>query len=383
MDKEEKIRIYLDNNAATYIDPRIFDAYVHSLKNCWANPSSAHREGQRAKGLLAEARAKIAKVFDVPSQHIVFFSSATEALNTLIRGLLIPRPHSHVITSVTEHAAVWQCCKRFEKEGHSVSFLPTHSYGALAPQALQEAVRTNTTGICLMSVNNETGVLTDIQACASIAENHNIPFVVDGVAGLGKEPFTLFPGVSAACFSSYKIHGPCGVGFAVLNHGVSFQPLLEGGGQELGRRSGSENVCAIYACALAVELAFSEMKTAAAKMVYLRDRFEKTLSDKLSGIQINGDGPRVCNTSNIAFDGVNGEELLIQLDLAGVSASHGAACAAGALEPSRILLEMGFSRERAASSVRFSLSKFTTVSEIDQAVNDIVQAVQRQRTLRA
>lgn len=375
----ESRRIFLDYNAATPIDSRIFEEFVRSKKEVWGNASSLHREGQAAKSLLAEARSRIARLFSVSPQQVVFFSTATEALTTLIYGLLAPSKGAHVITSVAEHAAVWQCCRTFQHEERTASFLKVGAYGAVAPEDLEKAITDKTTGIALMSVNNETGIITDIKGCAAVAQAHGIPLLVDGVAQLGKAPFVMYDGVAAACFSSYKIYAPCGVGFAILNQGVSFQPLIEGGGQESGRRGGSENVAAIHACSLALELVIAEMDEVSARMEKLRDLFEKLVMSELSGVYINGEGPRIGNTSNLAFDDIDGEGLLIQLDLAGVAASHGAACASGSVEASRVLLEMGYSAQRAASSLRFSLGKKTTEADVREAAALVTRSVLLQR----
>jgi len=371
-------RIYLDNNAATVIDPEVLAAYIYAVKECWANPSSTHREGQRAKGVLEEARTKIASAFDLPAQQVVFFSSATEALNTTIKGLLCSPIGGHIITTGVEHAAVWETCRWLEAQGQEVSFLSVGPYGAPKVEDVERAMQKNTIGLVLMSVNNETGVKTDIEAMASLAESYRIPLIVDAVAQLGKEPCMLYPGIAAACFSSYKVHGPCGVGFALLNYGVSCSPLLHGSGQERGRRSGTENVSAIYACSHAVEICLNELPQIAPRVKKLRDRFERNLL-ALPGLELNGEGPRVGNTSNIAFSDLSGEELLIQLDLLGVAASHGAACSAGALEPSRVLLEMGYLKSRADGSVRFSLGKYTSEQDVSNAVQLIAQAVEKLR----
>lgn len=375
----QQSRVYFDYNAATPMDPRVAAEYMRARQEVWANASSIHKEGQTARALLAEARSRIAQRFGVPAQQVVFFSTATEALTTLITGLLAPVRGAHVITSVAEHAAVWKCCSMLQQEGKGATFLKVGNYGAVTPEALEEAITDSTTGIALMSVNNETGVITDISRCASIAAQHNVPFVVDGVAQLGKLPFVMHDGISAVCVSSYKIYAPSGVGVAVLNHGVSFRPLIPGGGQESGRRGGSENVPAIYACALALELVLEEMAEASARMERLRDLFETLVFNGVAGVSVNGEGPRISNTSNLAFDGVDGEGLIIQLDLAGISTSHGAACASGSVEASRVLLEMGYSPQRALSSVRFSLGKQTTEQDVRTVAAAVVHCVQQQR----
>ncbi len=374
-------RIYVDYNAATPIDPRVYSEYIRVRHEMWANASSIHREGQAAKAMLADARSRVARVFSVSPQQVVFFSTATEALTTFIHGVLAPKRGAHVITSVAEHAAVWQCCRMLQQHDEaSVTFLRVGSYGAPTPEDVQEAITERTTGIALISVNNETGVVTDIKGCAAVAAQYGIPLLVDGVAQLGKLPFSMYDGVTAACFSSYKMYAPSGVGFAIMRQDVSLRPLIPGGGQEFGRRGGSENVPAIYACALALELLIAEMADNSARMERLRDLFEELVFEGLSGVSVNGEGPRVNNTSNLAFEGVDGEGLLIQMDLAGVAASHGAACSSGALEPSRVLLEMGYSPQRAASSVRFSVGKGTTEEDVRAAANVVIRCVQQQRS---
>lgn len=373
-------RIFLDYNAASPLDPRVEESYKKALKDGWGNPGSTHFEGQASRSMLAEARERIAQVFSVSSQQVVFFSCATEALNTLIMGLSGPE-RTHIITSGVEHAAVWETCRFLEKGHRDVTFLSVGAHGAAKLDQVASAITEKTKLIVLMSVNNETGVMTDIAHIAELAAYYKIPFVVDAVAHFGKAPFTFFDGLSAACFSGYKIHGPSGVGFAITQNGLLFKPLLHGGGQESKRRSGSENVPAIFATAVAVEIAAQELNSAIFSMTKCRDRFEEQILAQLSGVYVNGPEKRVSNTSNLAFSGIHGEELLMQLDLAGISASHGAACSAGALEPSRVLLEMGFSQERAKSSVRFSFGKNSTEEEVDTAAQSVIQTVRQMRRM--
>ena len=372
-------RIYLDYNAATPVDPRVLESYMWARKEIWANASSIHREGQAAKALLAQARNHIARRFDVPASHIVFFSTATESLTTLLRGLIASDKKKKILTSVAEHVAVWQLCQTLSKEGVDVSFLPAGTFGAVRPETLEAALDDHVGGIALMSVNNETGVCTDVAAIAALAFERKIPLLVDGVAQLGKSPFVMERGISAACFSAYKMYAPCGVGFAVLGRGATFTPLIEGGGQESGRRGGSENVAAIHACSVALDYLLDEMAETSVRVSRLRDLFEKTLRASCPGVLVNGEGPRIDNCSNLAFDGVDGEDLLIQLDLAGVAASHGAACSSGSMEASRVLLQMGYSIERVRSSLRFSLGIPTTEEEVLRAAEIVSTCVRKQR----
>jgi cysteine desulfurase len=230
-----------------------------------------------------------------------------------------------------------------------------------------------------MAVNNETGVKTDIEAIAAIAQEHKIPFFVDAVALMGKEEFRIPTGVSAMAFSGHKFHAPKGIGFLMVRSSLKLAPLLIGGDQEYGKRAGTENLSGITGMATAIEILRTELPSASKRMEELRNKFEHELMQRLPDVSINGQGPRVVNTSNLAFQGVEGETLLTALDLAGIAVSHGSACASGALEPSRILLNMGCSKEVAASSIRFSLSRFTTQQEIEFCIEAIVKVVLKLR----
>jgi cysteine desulfurase len=286
----------------------------------------------------------------------------------LLKGFFTEAPRGHIITSSVEHAACYNTVKALEKAGCRVTYLDPGPVGAVTPEAVKKNITYDTRLISLMAVNNETGVKTDIEAIAQIAQERGIPFIVDGVALLGKERFIIPDGVTAMAFSGHKIHAPKGVGFAFVRKSLKLIPYLTGGPQEAGRRAGTEDLLAICGLGRAVELLQTQLDSSITEMQRLRDHFEKSLL-ALGNVVINGDGPRVCNTSNLAFLGLEGEALLMKLDLEGVAASHGSACTTGALEPSRILLNMGFSQDRAAASLRFSLSRYTTQEEIDRAIH--------------
>lgn len=372
-------KIYLDNNASTPIDPRVLEVVIKDLSESVGNPSGIHSFGQHSRQKLSKARQTIAQALGVNAHEIVFTSGGTEGANYILRGFFSERPAGHLITSDIEHACVYGCAKFLEANGCAATFLSAGSSGVISPDAVRAALRPHTRLIALMAVNNETGVKTDLEAIAAIAQEANVFLFVDGVALLGKEHFSIPAGVSAMSFSGHKIHAPKGVGFAIVRSKLPLQPLLIGGEQEFGRRAGSENLSGIVGLAEAVRLLKEELPDAEQKMRALRDYFESELMRRLEGITINGSGMRVCNTSNICFAGVEGETLLTALDMAGIAVSHGSACSSGALEPSRVLLNMGLTRAQAASSVRFSLSRRTTKEEIDRTLEVLQGLVKRLR----
>lgn len=364
--------IYLDNNATTFLDPSINDL-LHSINSTLlGNPGSTHRFGQQAKSQLADAQRRCALFFGVKPEEIIFTSGATEALNLLLSNS--PK-QGHVITSSLEHSAVLEPLKRC---GALVTYLdPLPGSGAVTAAQIQAAIQINTSMIVLSAANNETGIKIELNEIAALAQKTGIAFVVDGVSWLGKDRFSLPSGVLAVCFSGHKIHGPLGVGVAIVRKPFKVSPLIVGGGQQRGVRAGTENLPAILGFARALELLDD---TWIIQMSTLRNRFEEGILAHLTHVIIHGKNePRVCNTSNIAFLGVDGETLVMALDLAGVAASHGSACSSGALESSRVLRAMGIESRMARCSLRFSLSRFTTEAEIDQSIAIIKATVSRLR----
>lgn len=371
-------RIYLDNNATTALSQPVKESMIQAL-NTFGNPSSVHSFGQEAKALLVKARDTVATGLKVRPQEIIFTSSGSESMNMLLRGFFGPHPSGHIITSSIEHAACYNTVKALELSGCSVTYLSPGLYGAPRVEQVVAAITASTKLITLMAVNNETGVMTDIDAIAKVAKAHDIPFIVDGVQLLGKELFTIPEGVSAMAFSGHKIHAPKGVGIAFARRNFKLTPYLTGGNQELGRRAGTEDTAAICGLGRAFEDLSEVMPASCAQMRLLRDQLEGELL-KLGNVVVNGEGPRICNTTNLAFLGVEGELLLMQLDREGIAVSHGSACTTGALEPSRILLNMGIKRSQAASSIRFSLSRYTTQEEIERVIDTTTKCVKSLRT---
>lgn len=373
--------IYLDNNATTLVAPEVIEAMKQELSAPPSNPSSVHNFGQQAKARLAKARQTIASYLRVKSSEIIFTSGGTESMNLLIQGYCKAHSSGHIITSNVEHSCVFQTLKKMEETGWEISYLPAGVIGAVAPSQIVSAIKPTTRLIILGALNSETGVKHDIHEIAKIAGSHKIAFIVDAVALIGKEPISIPSGVTGIGFSAHKFHGPKGAGFAFVRSPFTIKPLIYGGEQEFALRSGTENLPGIIGLAKAVELLHTEQEAGAKRMKELRDFFENSLRENVGPLHRNGEGERVCNVSNLSFEGVDGETLLIQLDLHGIQASHGSACSSGSLEPSRVLLSMGYSKERARSSIRFSLSRYTTKEEIERAVSIISQLVSQMREM--
>ncbi len=364
--------IYLDNNATTSLDEAVLEV-IQQASQLPLNPSSVHGYGRQAKLLLNEARASIAKNLDIVPDTLIFTSGGTESMNMLIKGL---RPSQGIIlTSSIEHPCVHETLATLGKD--KISYVPTGLWGAPSLKDIEAHLTKDVSCMVFSAVYSETGVKLDLEGVASLAHKHGIPLIIDGVALLGKESFKIPHGVHGMGFSSHKLHGPKGVGMIFVAPHATCKPLMQGGHQELALRPGTENLPGILGFSKAVSLAYAHLEKYTAHMLSLKNHFEASLSEALK-ISINGDGPRICNTSNIAFENIDGETLLLQLDRASIYASLGSACSSGALEPSRILLNMGLSRKQAKNSLRFSFSRKTLKTEVDVAISTIIHLVKNQ-----
>ena len=370
-------RIYFDNNATTELDPSVLEAMLKELKGPPANPSSVHYFGKRARSLLLQARSSVASFFGVKPDELIFTSGGTEGINTLLRGLFAGQPKGHLITTSIEHSAVYQAVRSLEGAGLSVTYVPVDSWGAPLSGAIEEAIRPDTRAMVFSASNSETGVKLDLEGVALSAERNGVPLILDAVAFVGKEPLVLPIGVSAAVFSAHKFHGPKGIGGMVVRSHSKYVPLFSGGGQEFNRRAGTENLAGIVGMACAIEILQEQQNEITDHLRTIRNRFEEGMVQAFPGIQINGEGPRIVNTSNLAFPDIDAETLLMHMDMAGIAASHGSACSSGALEPSRVLLEMGFSTKRARSSLRFSFSRLNTVAEVDACLERTAELIDK------
>jgi cysteine desulfurase len=380
-------RIYLDNNATTPVLPEVLEATHPYFGECFGNASSIHSYGQQTRAAVEQARDSVAAMLGCRTSEVVFTSGGTEADNLAIAGLT--RPGDHVITSTVEHHAVLHACKHLEESGCEVEYLPVDGRGLVDPDGVRRALRPSTRLISIMMANNETGVLQPVEEIGKIAAAAEVYFHTDAVQAAGKVPINVKQiGCHGLSISGHKMHAPQGVGALYVRKGTKLQPLFYGGRHERSRRAGTENVPGIVGLGKAAELAKHGLETrglenrGAKKMSDLRDRLEWGILAQLEDAGVNGgDAPRVPNTSNIYFDHIDGEAMVIALDLKRLAVSTGAACSSGAIEPSHVLTAMGLNADRARASIRFSLGRQNTDEEIDVAVALVRETVARLREL--
>jgi cysteine desulfurase len=372
-------RIYLDANATTPLLPEVLEAMRPFLLEQFGNASSIHQEGQHARAAVERARASVARLLGCRPAEIVFTGGGTESDNLAVFGSV--RAGDHVITSAVEHHAVLHAVERLGERGAEVEFLPVDVQGLVAAEDVRRALRPNTRLISVMMANNETGVLQPVEEIGRIAGEAGVCFHVDAVQAAGKLGINVDSiGCQLLSISGHKMHGPQGTGALFVRRGTRLEPLSAGGAHERQRRAGTENVAGIVGLGEAAECAM--LSGTPERMRGLRDRLELGLLQHADGVN-GGGAPRVANTSNVWFDGVDGEALVIALDLKGLAVSSGAACSSGANEPSHVLQAMGLSPDRARSSLRFSMHRQTTEEEIDRAIELVSSQVARLRELSA
>jgi len=375
-------RIYLDNNATTPVLPEILDAMRPYFIEHFGNASSIHHHGQETRAAVERARESVAQLVGCRASEIVFTSGGTEGDNLAISGLT--RPGDHIITSTIEHHAVLNTCKHLESVGIEVTYIPVDGRGVVDPNDVREALRRNTRLITVMMANNETGVIQPVEQIGKIAAEADVYFHTDAVQAAGKVPLDVN---RIACdllsISGHKMHAPQGVGALYVRKGTLLQAMFHGGRHERSRRAGTENVPGIVALGKAAELAKQGFENGEVERIAgLREQIEKTVVEQVETIGVNGEGaPRVPNTTNIHFDHIEGEALVIALDLKGLAVSTGAACSSGALEPSHVLMAMGLGADQARASLRFSLGKQNTEEDVGFALGLIPSTVARLREL--
>jgi cysteine desulfurase len=375
-------RIYLDNNATTPVLPEVLDAMRPYFGEHFGNASSIHHHGQETRAAVERARDSVASLLGCRPAEIVFTSGGTEADNLAIAGLT--GPGDHIITSGIEHHAVLLTCKHLEESGCDVTYVPVDGRGLIYPDDVRRALRPNTKLISIMMANNETGVLQPVEEIGKIAAEADVHFHSDAVQAAGKIPIDVNRvGCDALSISGHKMHAPQGVGALYVRKATRLEPLFYGGRHERSRRAGTENVPGIVALGKAAELAMQGFERGDdKKMSQLRDRLQRGILAQVDDAAINGEGaPRVPNTTNIYFDHVEGESMVISLDLKGLAVSTGAACSSGAIEPSHVLTAMGLRSDRARASLRFSLGKQNTAVDIDLALALVPETVARLREL--
>jgi cysteine desulfurase len=375
-------RVYLDNNATTPVLPEVFEAMRPFYLEQFGNASSIHHYGQHARAAVEKARGHVAALLNARPAEIVFTSGGTEADNLGIFGLV--QRGDHVITSTIEHSAVLNTCKRLEQMGCEVTFVPVNSRGEIDPEEVRRALRANTRLISIMMANNETGVVQPVEEIGKIAQEADVFFHTDAVQAAGKVPIDVQKiACDALSISGHKIHAPQGTGSLFIKKGTLIQPQIYGGSHERQRRAGTENLPGIVGIGKAAELAQQWLKNSeAAEMAAMRDRLQSAVLAAVEDAGVNGQGAlRVPNTTNLWFDHIEGEALVIALDLKGLAVSSGAACSSGAIEPSHVLLAMDLPHQRARASIRISLGKQTTQDDIDFAIKVIPETVGRLREI--
>jgi cysteine desulfurase len=374
-------RVYLDYNATTPLDPRVLDAMLPHLREGYGNPSSLHWFGQQARAAVDQARAEIADLVGAAPGDVVLTASGTEADNLALRGVAAAArvPRRRILYSAIEHHAVVNTAKALGEGGVPVEIIRSRSDGRIDLDDLESKLDDTVALVSIMLANNETGLIQPVAEAAVLAHRHGALLHCDAVQAAGKTPVDMGGlGADLLSLSAHKIYGPKGAGALVVKRGTRMKPLLRGGSQEKNRRAGTENVPAIVGMGRAARLAVEEMVTGAPRETALRDDLERRLL-ALAGARRNGDGERVPNTTNVSFEGIDAESLIMALDLMGIAVSSGAACAAGAVEPSHVLRAMGLPMERVQGSVRFSLGRNTTAADVEQVATAVAEAVSRQR----
>lgn len=375
---------YFDNNATTRVAPEVAEAMIPFLRDGWANPSSAYRIATEVHKAVEGARARIAELIHADPKEITFTSCGTESNNAAIHSALITQPGKrHVITTAVEHSANMNFGDYLRKQGHDVTYLPVDSDGSLDLHSLEKAIRPDTAIVSVMWANNETGVLFPIEEISAICRSKGVLFHTDAVQTPGKLKLDVkATGVDFLSLSAHKLYAPKGIGLLYVKRRTRFQPYIIGGHQERGRRGGTENVPHIVGFGKAAELAMAHFGSEYARVRKLRDRLESTILKTIPNTFVNGDREnRLPNTSNIAFEFVEAEAVLMLLDQVGICASSGSACTTGSLDPSHVLMAMGLTPMRARGCVRFSLGIYNNDEDVDYLLHHLPPIIQKLRDI--
>lgn len=378
-------RIYFDNNSTTQVDPNVLEVMIPYFVEKYGNPSSIHRIGQEIRKDIEEAREKISEILGIKPGELTFTGSGTESDNMAIIGAARANREKgkHIITSNIEHAAVTAACKLLEKEGFDVTFLPVREDGIVNIDDFKNALREDTILVTIMHANNEIGTIQPIKEIGEITKERKILFHVDAVQSVGKLRFKPKEwNIDMLSFSGHKFHGPKGIGGLYIRNGIKMDKLIVGGHQERNRRPGTENIPGIIGMAKALETADAHLEEAAEREKALRDDLEKKLVDRIPEVIVNGDKEkRLPGTLSLTIKYVEGESILLNLDLKGVAVSSGSACTSGSLEPSHVVLAIGVPMEHAHGTIRFSLGKYNTQEEVDYVADILPEIVAKIRSM--
>lgn len=377
--------IYVDNAATTKIEGAVVEEMIPFLKEEYGNPSSIYTLGRTARKAVEKAREQVAKAIGAKPNEIYFTSCGSEADNTALKGIAYAnqKKGKHIITSQIEHPAILDTCKALEKQGFSISYIPVNEKGIIKIEELEKAITKDTILISIMFANNEIGTVQPIEQIGQIAKKHNVVFHTDAVQAVGNIPIDVQAlGIDLLSMSAHKFHGPKGVGALYVKSGIVFDKFMNGGHQERNKRAGTENVASIVGMGKAIELANEHLTENVSHMKALRDDYFKQILEKIPYVQINGDREsRLPGNTNVSFRFIEGEGLLLNLDLKGICASSGSACTSGSLDPSHVLLAIGLPHEIAHGSLRVTFSKDNTKEEVDRIIENIVEIVQRLREM--
>ncbi len=377
--------IYFDNSATTRVDPRVAEAMMPYFDKWYGNASSLHSFGREASEALDEARERTANAIGSKSQEIVFTSGGTESDNLAIQGVAFANRDAgdHIITSAFEHHAVLNTCRFLETQGFRVTYLPVTSVGMVDPELVKEAITKRTILVSIMTANNEIGTVQNVREIGGISHDNGLLFHTDAVQGIGKLPLEVNKdNIDLLALSAHKFHGPKGVGALFVRKGTNLRPLVYGGGQERGLRSSTENIPGIVGLGKAIELSKLELEENVARMTSVRDRIIDGTLVGVTGCRLNGHRVRrLCNNANFRFDYIDGEALVLNLDVKGFATSTGSACSARSTEASHVLKAIGIESEHARGSLRITLSKMNSMAEAEAYLETIKEVVTRLRSI--
>ncbi len=378
-------KIYFDNSATTPVRKEVFESMKSYFSDFYGNPSSIYEVARETKKAIEDARAKVAKALHTAPNEIYFTGSGTEADNWAIKGIAesYAEKGNHIITCVTEHHAVLHTCQYLEKKGYEVTYLSVDEFGLISLEELENAIRPTTILITIMFANNEIGTIQPVKEIGEIAKKHNVFFHTDAVQAVGNVPIDVKElNIDMLSLSGHKLYGPKGIGVLYIRKGIKIKPFIHGGAQERNRRAGTENVPAIVGLGTAIELAVHEMETVNERIIALREKAIEGILGSISHTRLNGHHEkRLPGNVNISFEFIEGESLLLLLDMHGIFASSGSACTSGSLDPSHVLLAIGLPHEKAHGSLRVSIGKYNTSEEIDKLLEVLPPIVKRLRDM--